>query len=163
MMATTRLDGYVADGTRDNGECCRWIINRYGVTSVTIEAINKGALTLTYHRTPLLRIADLIAVIQSGQVGESGSHEQLMQNSSGTYAVMVQLQRTYMNDEVMLEDMDKEHGGASPLDDGTSQAEETPDKSLSGNSSFGMMTDQKQEDDYGSPCIFTATDKHDST
>ncbi|KAG6741074.1 hypothetical protein POTOM_056558 [Populus tomentosa] len=72
-----------------------------------------------------------------------------MQNSSGTYAVMVQLQRTYMNDEVMLEDMDKEHGGASPLDDGTSQAEETPDKSLSGNSSFGMMTDQKQEDDYG--------------
>jgi ATP-binding cassette subfamily B (MDR/TAP) protein 1 len=121
------------------------------------DALNQASIGRTTiiiaHRLSTLRNADLIAVIQSGQVGESGSHEQLMQNSSGTYAVMVQLQRTYMNDEVMLEDMDKEHGGAFPLDDGTSQAEETPDKSFSRNSSFGMITDQKQEDDYSSPSL----------
>ncbi|KAF9662955.1 hypothetical protein SADUNF_Sadunf18G0108000 [Salix dunnii] len=121
------------------------------------DALNRASIGRTTiiiaHRLSTLRNADLIAVIQYGQVGESGSHEQLMQNSSGTYAVMVQLQRTYMNDEVTLEDMNKEHGGAFPLDDGTSQAEETPDKSLSRNSSFGMITNQQQEDDYSSPSL----------
>ncbi|KAJ6407997.1 hypothetical protein OIU84_011332 [Salix udensis] len=83
----------------------------------------------------------------SGQVGEFGSHEQLIQNSSGTYAVMVKLQRAYMNDEILLEAEDTEDGSAFPGYDGTIRVGETPDKSLSRNTSFGMITNQQQEDD----------------
>lgn len=46
------------------------------------------------HRLSTLRDADLIVVIQSGQVIESGSHDQLIGNTSGPYSVMVQLQKT---------------------------------------------------------------------
>ncbi|CAK7345688.1 unnamed protein product [Dovyalis caffra] len=115
------------------------------------DALNQASIGRTTiiiaHRLSALRNADLISVIQSGQVGESGSHEQLMQNSSGTYAVMVKLQRTYMNDEVMLEAEDTEYGSAFPLHDGTLRIGETPDKSLSRNSSFGMIANQQREDD----------------
>jgi len=115
------------------------------------DALNQASIGRTTiiiaHHLSALRNADLIAVIQSGQVGEFGSHEQLIQNSSGTYAVMVKLQRTYMNDEVLLEAEDTEDGSAFPVHDGTIRVGETPDKSLSRNSSFGMITNQQQEDD----------------
>lgn len=115
------------------------------------DALNQASVGRTTiiiaHHLSALRNADLIAVIQSGQVGEFGSHEQLIQNSSGTYAVMVKLQRTYMNNEVLLEAEDTEDGSAFPVHDGTIRVGETPDKSLSRNSSFGMITNQQQEDD----------------
>ncbi|KAF6176962.1 hypothetical protein GIB67_027762 [Kingdonia uniflora] len=51
------------------------------------------------HRFSSLRNADSIAVFQSGQVVESGSHDQLIQNKYGPYSAMVQLQQTFMTNE----------------------------------------------------------------
>ncbi|KAI3684463.1 hypothetical protein L6452_33687 [Arctium lappa] len=50
------------------------------------------------HRLSTLRDADLIVVIQSGEVTESGSHDQLIGNTGGPYSVMVQLQKTLVVD-----------------------------------------------------------------
>jgi len=51
------------------------------------DALNQASIGRTTiivaHRLSALRNADLIAVIQSGKLVESGSHEQLMQNLSG--------------------------------------------------------------------------------
>ncbi|PWA74003.1 NHPM bacteriocin system ABC transporter, ATP-binding protein [Artemisia annua] len=50
------------------------------------------------HRLSTLRDADLIVVIQSGEVIESGSHDQLIKNTAGPYSVMVQLQKALVVD-----------------------------------------------------------------
>ncbi|XP_030544980.1 putative multidrug resistance protein [Rhodamnia argentea] len=52
------------------------------------------------HRLSALSNAHLIAVIQSGEVVESGSHEKLMENEHGVYSTMVQLQRTSGGDGI---------------------------------------------------------------
>ncbi|KAM7480105.1 hypothetical protein LguiA_028318 [Lonicera macranthoides] len=66
-------------------------------------ALNQASLGRTTiiiaHRLSALRDADLIAVIQSGQVVESGSHDQLIKNKHGPYSAMVQLQNMLMKDE----------------------------------------------------------------
>ncbi|KAJ6747231.1 TRANSPORTER FAMILY PROTEIN putative-RELATED [Salix koriyanagi] len=68
------------------------------------DALNQASIRRTTiivaHRLSALRHADLISVIQSGEVVESGSHEQLMQNLSGPFSIMVQLQRNFVDDEV---------------------------------------------------------------
>ena len=105
------------------------------------------------HRLSTLRNADVIAVIQSGQVVEFGSHDQLMENRSGAYAVMVQLQRTYMDDSVISEDT-QEYGSSVALDNGMIGAEETVDISLSRSFSRSMKTNQQKEDNYSPPSLW---------
>ncbi|XVE83875.1 hypothetical protein DITRI_Ditri16bG0123200 [Diplodiscus trichospermus] len=46
------------------------------------------------HRLSTIRHADLIAVVQDGQVMEIGSHDELMVNENGFYPMLVQLQQT---------------------------------------------------------------------
>ncbi|KAK8534019.1 hypothetical protein V6N13_028302 [Hibiscus sabdariffa] len=46
------------------------------------------------HRLSTIRHADLIAVVQDGQVMEIGSHDELMLNEKGYYPMLVQLQHT---------------------------------------------------------------------
>lgn len=50
------------------------------------------------HRLYALSNANLIVVIQPGEVIEFGSHEKLMENEHGPYSTMVQLQRTSGSD-----------------------------------------------------------------
>ncbi|KAF5957361.1 hypothetical protein HYC85_004586 [Camellia sinensis] len=56
------------------------------------DALNQASIGRTTiviaHRLSTLRDADLIAVIQSGQVVECGSHDQLVQNIHGPYSAM---------------------------------------------------------------------------
>ncbi|KAI3727009.1 hypothetical protein L1987_66816 [Smallanthus sonchifolius] len=49
------------------------------------------------HRIATIRHADLIAVINSGEVVESGSHEVLVQNARGPYSMMVKFQKSVVN------------------------------------------------------------------
>jgi ATP-binding cassette subfamily B (MDR/TAP) protein 1 len=62
-----------------------------------IDQASKGRTTITIaHRLSTIRTANLIVVLQSGRVIESGSHEQLMQINNGRggkYFRMVQLQQ----------------------------------------------------------------------
>ncbi|XP_039016790.1 ABC transporter B family member 15-like [Hibiscus syriacus] len=61
------------------------------------EALDKASIGRTTiivaHRLSAIRHADLIAVVQEGQVVEIGSHNELMVNENGIYPMLVQLQQ----------------------------------------------------------------------
>ncbi|ONK70235.1 uncharacterized protein A4U43_C05F31650 [Asparagus officinalis] len=46
------------------------------------------------HRLSTIRNADVIAVVQAGQVTETGSHDEMISNEDGIYASLVRLQQT---------------------------------------------------------------------
>nr|XP_043637818.1 putative multidrug resistance protein [Erigeron canadensis] len=73
-----------------------------GVQEALTQASVGRTTIIIAHRLSTLRDADLIVVIQSGEVIESGSHEQLTLNTGGAYSVMVQLQKTLVVDEKAL-------------------------------------------------------------
>ncbi|KAF8008932.1 hypothetical protein BT93_J0049 [Corymbia citriodora subsp. variegata] len=66
------------------------------------DALNEASIGRTTvvvaHHLSALSNANLIVVIQSGEVIESGSHDKLMENEHGPYSRMVQLQRTSGSD-----------------------------------------------------------------
>ncbi|KAF9605580.1 hypothetical protein IFM89_017923, partial [Coptis chinensis] len=65
-----------------------------------LDQVSIGRTTIIVaHRLSTLRNASLIAVIQSGQVVEAGSHDQLIHNKHGQYSAMVQLQQLAIEDE----------------------------------------------------------------
>lgn len=65
---------------------------------VVQEALDKAAVGRTTiviaHRLSTIRNADLIAVVQNGQIMETGSHDELIQNEDGLYTSLVRLQQT---------------------------------------------------------------------
>ncbi|KAL1811502.1 hypothetical protein ACET3Z_021567 [Daucus carota] len=67
------------------------------------EAIDKasaGRTTIVIaHRLSTIRRANLIFVLQSGKVAESGTHEELLRNNNGEYFQMVQLQQSATQNE----------------------------------------------------------------
>ncbi|XWS73306.1 hypothetical protein CRYUN_Cryun02cG0117200 [Craigia yunnanensis] len=60
----------------------------------------QDALNHASEERTTVRNANVIALIQAGQVVESGSHDQLMQKRNDLYSAMMQLQRTLINNEV---------------------------------------------------------------
>ncbi|XP_049381952.1 ABC transporter B family member 15-like [Solanum stenotomum] len=65
---------------------------------VVQEALDKAAVGRTTiiiaHRLSTIRNADLIAVVQNGQVKEIGSHDELIEDEDGLYTSLVRLQQT---------------------------------------------------------------------
>lgn len=65
---------------------------------VVQEALDKAAVGRTTiiiaHRLSTIRNADLIAVVQNGQVKEIGSHDELIEDENGLYTSLVRLQQT---------------------------------------------------------------------
>nr|XP_043631309.1 ABC transporter B family member 15-like [Erigeron canadensis] len=70
---------------------------------VVQEALDHAAVGRTTiviaHRLSTIRNADIIVVVQDGQVVESGSHEDLIQLENGFYTSLVRLQEFMKNDE----------------------------------------------------------------
>ncbi|PWA86223.1 ABC transporter family protein [Artemisia annua] len=70
---------------------------------VVQEALDQAAVGRTTiviaHRLSTIRNADVIVVVQYGQVVESGSHDDLIQLEDGFYTSLVRLQETKQNDE----------------------------------------------------------------
>ncbi|XP_071707028.1 ABC transporter B family member 15-like [Rutidosis leptorrhynchoides] len=70
---------------------------------VVQEALDHAAIGRTTiviaHRLSTIRNADVIVVVQDGQVVESGSHDDLIQLDNGFYTSLVRLQETKKNDE----------------------------------------------------------------
>lgn len=65
------------------------------VVQKAIDQASKGRTTIVIaHRLSTIRTANLIAVLKSGQVVESGSHDELMQINGGEYVRMVELQQS---------------------------------------------------------------------
>ncbi|XP_059670243.1 ABC transporter B family member 15-like [Cornus florida] len=68
------------------------------------EALDNAAVGRTTliiaHRLSTIRNADLIAVVQNGQVMETGSHHHLIQHQNGLYATLVRLQQSNKDDDV---------------------------------------------------------------
>lgn len=69
---------------------------------VVQEALDKAAVGRTTiiiaHRLSTIRNADVIAVVQNGQVMETGSHDELIQDENGLYTSLVRLQTTTPDD-----------------------------------------------------------------
>ncbi|GAA0186239.1 ATP-binding cassette [Lithospermum erythrorhizon] len=86
--------------------------------SVVQEALDKasqGRTTIIIaHRLTTIRNADKIAVVQSGIVIESGSHDELMQRNDGAYSKMVNLQQSTSGNEVPISPFRKEHRALNP-------------------------------------------------
>lgn len=65
---------------------------------VVQEALDKAAVGRTTiiiaHRLSTIRNADLIAVVQNGQVREIGSHDDLIEDDHGLYTSLIRLQQT---------------------------------------------------------------------
>ncbi|PRQ53741.1 putative xenobiotic-transporting ATPase [Rosa chinensis] len=65
---------------------------------VVQEALDKAAVGRTTiiiaHRLSTIRNADVIVVVQNGQVMETGSHDELFQRENGLYTSLVRLQQT---------------------------------------------------------------------
>lgn len=65
---------------------------------VVQEALDKAAVGRTTiiiaHRLSTIRNADVITVVQNGQVMETGSHDELIENEDGPYTSLVRLQQT---------------------------------------------------------------------
>ncbi|XVF60423.1 hypothetical protein PTKIN_Ptkin08bG0044700 [Pterospermum kingtungense] len=58
------------------------------------KASNGRTTIIIAHRLSTIRQADLIAVVQHGQVTETGTHDELMVNEKGFYSMLVHLQLT---------------------------------------------------------------------
>ncbi|KAA8530290.1 hypothetical protein F0562_004999 [Nyssa sinensis] len=65
---------------------------------VVQEALDKAVVGRTTiiiaHRLSTIRNADIITVVQNGQVMETGSHDELIRNENGLYTSLVRLQQT---------------------------------------------------------------------
>ncbi|KAI7741391.1 hypothetical protein M8C21_000851, partial [Ambrosia artemisiifolia] len=70
---------------------------------VVQEALDQAAVGRTTiviaHRLSTIRNADVIVVVQDGQVVESGSHDDLIEHENGFYTSLVRLQETKGKDE----------------------------------------------------------------
>ncbi|KAL2505086.1 ABC transporter B family member 15 [Abeliophyllum distichum] len=70
---------------------------------VVQEALDMAAVGRTTiiiaHRLSTIRNADLIAVVQNGQVMEMGSHDELIEDEHGLYMSLVRLQQTQKSEE----------------------------------------------------------------
>ncbi|KAL4340975.1 hypothetical protein GQ457_08G007230 [Hibiscus cannabinus] len=70
------------------------------IVQAAIDKASVGRTTIIIaHRLLTIRNANLIVVLQSGRVIESGSHNELMQTNGGEYYRMVQLQKTASQNE----------------------------------------------------------------
>ena len=61
--------------------------------ALDIASVGRTTIVIA-HRLSTIRNADVIAVVQAGQVMETGSHDDLICNEDGIYASLVRLQQT---------------------------------------------------------------------
>ncbi|CAL4970906.1 unnamed protein product [Urochloa decumbens] len=65
------------------------------VVQEALELASMGRTTIVIaHRLSTIQNADIIAVMQTGQVKEQGSHDELIANDNGLYSSLVRLQQT---------------------------------------------------------------------
>ncbi|CAM8986311.1 unnamed protein product [Rhodiola kirilowii] len=64
------------------------------IVQEALDSASRGRTTIIVaHRLSTIRNANLIAIVQNGQVIESGTHHDLLQNTTGTYSSLIHLQQ----------------------------------------------------------------------
>ncbi|KAK9277914.1 hypothetical protein L1049_027471 [Liquidambar formosana] len=120
------------------------------------DALNQASLGRTTiiiaHQLSTLRNANIIAVTQSGQVVESGSHDQLIQNRHGSYSAMVQLQKTLTKDEATS--TPKGTQGTESSDSHSLNKETVHTDEIPLPPSHNRKTNQQLEDQYRPPSLW---------
>lgn len=120
------------------------------------DALNQASIGRTTviiaHRLSALRTADLIAVIQSGEVVESGSHDELM-GMRGTYSGMVLLQQAVISDEDTKTTVGVESNCSNVLEEWASGTDKRATESDPQATNYHKVTTQLHEDDKGSPSL----------
>ncbi|PIA30333.1 hypothetical protein AQUCO_05600042v1, partial [Aquilegia coerulea] len=127
------------------------------VVQDALDQASVGRTTLIVaHRLSTLRNADLIAVIQSGQVVEFGSHEQLLQLKQGQYSAMLQLQQTSTSDEDLSSTPSESNNDAfSPFFARDKKDTDEPSRSFSYQiPDFDITANQLQEEISTSPSLW---------
>ena len=70
-----------------------------GIVQDALDKASKGRTTITIaHRLSTIRDADLILVMGGGEILEQGTHNQLLENETGPYALLVSAQKLAVNE-----------------------------------------------------------------
>ncbi|XP_010425612.2 PREDICTED: ABC transporter B family member 15 [Camelina sativa] len=113
------------------------------VVQEALENASIGRTTiLIAHRLSTIRNADVISVVQNGQVVETGSHDELMENVDGQYASLVRLQQIEKQDSDMNINVNVQMG---PVPD--------PNKDLRSSSRVSTLSRSSSANSFTGPSI----------
>ncbi|XP_010514536.1 PREDICTED: ABC transporter B family member 15 [Camelina sativa] len=113
------------------------------VVQEALENASIGRTTiLIAHRLSTIRNADVISVVQNGQVVETGSHDELMENVDGQYASLVRLQQIEKQDSDININVNVQMG---PIPD--------PNKDLRSSSRVSTLSRSSSANSFTGPSI----------
>nr|CAB3502853.1 unnamed protein product [Digitaria exilis] len=114
------------------------------IVQEALDLASMGRTTIVIaHRLSTIRNANMIAVVQSGEVKELGSHDELIANETGLYSSLVSLQQTKDSREA-----DEIHGIGSKLEMGQSRSHSLNRRfSAASRSSSARAMDDAGDDD----------------
>ncbi|CAI9280467.1 unnamed protein product [Lactuca saligna] len=105
--------------------------------ALTCASVGRTTIVIA-HYLSTIRHADLIVVIKSGEVIESGSHDELIQNPSGSYSIMVHVMNTQIETKTLV----------SPSRDLTEKEERVDEKKLTRSD---LVTNQRSDEECSRP------------
>ncbi|XP_071708331.1 ABC transporter B family member 15-like [Rutidosis leptorrhynchoides] len=115
---------------------------------VVQEALDRAAVGRTTiviaHRLSTIRNADVIVVVQDGQVVESGSHDDLIQLENGFYTSLIRLQETKQKDESSNSLTNDAHNTSSRKHSIVSQSSSANSLNYGGENNFTLQTEQEK-------------------
>lgn len=120
----------------------------------TLDQASLGRTTvIVAHRLSTIQNTNLIAVMQSGQVVESGTHNQLLEIRDGHYAAMVKLQQRNITDDETISTLpNDQNNGDPPLT--SAEKTQNANSDLSNKTSTVQCVDSEisKTDEEGSLC-----------
>ncbi|CAN6225918.1 unnamed protein product [Urochloa humidicola] len=120
------------------------------VVQEALELASVGRTTIVVaHRLSTIHNADMIVVIQSGEVKELGSHHELTANENGQYSSLVRLQQT-RDSEHMIEEVGKTEN-TDILQQSSNQSMSRGFSAKSRSSSTHSIGDAKDDSNPGNP------------
>uniref|UniRef100_A0A0E0G346 Multidrug resistance protein n=1 Tax=Oryza nivara TaxID=4536 RepID=A0A0E0G346_ORYNI len=119
------------------------------VVQEALDLASMGRTTIVIaHRLSTIRNADIIAVMQSGEVKELGPHDELIANDNGLYSSLVRLQQTRDSNEI---DEIGVTGSTSAVGQSSSHSMSRRFSAASRSSSARSLSDARDDDNTEKP------------
>ncbi|PWA77674.1 P-glycoprotein 16 [Artemisia annua] len=115
--------------------------------ALTRASIGKTTIVIA-HGLSIVHDADLIVVIKSGEVIESGSHEELIRNTNGPYSIMVNVQKSMFVKGRSLPLSEQIKSRTVPYPE---TKEKTENRKKLTKSRFKEVTNQQSDEEYNHP------------